>query len=243
LISWLIAVSVAWMLRRWVVRGEQTPFIMELPVYHWPTLRGILLHTGNRTWMFLRKAGTIILAVNVLMWMLMYYPRLPAARVAALTAELSASAAAPGALEVAGGIAREQLRHSLAGRFGRMLEPVTFLAGFDWRDNIALLGGLAAKEVVVGTLGTAYAMTDIDPDHADSLSARLAADPDWNPLRAFALMLFVMIYAPCLPTVAVIRREAGGWRWALFSMVYQTALGFVIAVAVYRIGGLFILSP
>jgi ferrous iron transport protein B len=238
LISWLIAVGVAWMLRRWVVRGEQTPFIMELPVYHWPTLRGILLHTGNRTWMFLRKAGTIILAVNILMWMLMYYPRLPAARVEALTAELSAAPSTSEAM-VAGTIAREQLRHSLAGRVGRMLEPVTFLAGFDWRDNIALLGGLAAKEVVVGTLGTAYAMTDVDPDHADSLAARLAADPDWNPLRAFVLMLFVMIYAPCLPTVAVIRREAGGWRWALFSMVYQTALGFAVAVAVYRIGGLF----
>jgi ferrous iron transport protein B len=238
LISWVMAVAAAWMLRRWVIRGEQTPFVMELPVYHWPTPRGMLIHTWSRTWMFIRKAGTIILAVNVALWMLMYYPRLSEARMAELTAE-AVAAAGDEAPETEALIAREQLRNSFAGRFGRLLEPVGSLAGFDWRDNIALLGGLAAKEVVVGTLGTAYAMTDVDPEASSSLSARLAADPDWGPLRAFALMLFVMIYAPCLPTVAVIRREAGGWRWAFFAMAYQTAFGFIVAVAVYRLGLLF----
>lgn len=221
LISWIMAVAAAWMLRRWVIRGEQTPFVMELPVYHWPTPRGVLIHTWSRTWMFIRKAGTIILAVNVLMWVLMYFPR------------RDADTGNPGET------AQARLLHSFAGRIGRALEPVSRLAGFDWRDNIALIGGLAAKEVVVGTLGTAYAMAGVDAEDAGSLSAKLAADPAWNPLRAFALMLFVMIYAPCLPTVAAIRRESGSWRWALFAMVYQTAFGFAVAAAVYQIGGLF----
>ena len=124
----------------------------------------------------------------------------------------------------------------MAGRLARPIEPVSQLAGFDWRTNIALIGGFAAKEVVVGTLGTAYSMGDVNPEAAESLSARLRKDPDWNPLRAFVLMIFVMIYAPCLVTVAVIRKESGSWKWALFSTVYSTVIAFVLATLVYQAG-------
>jgi ferrous iron transport protein B len=135
--------------------------------------------------------------------------------------------------------AQNQLAHSLAGRLGTAIEPLSHFAGFDWRDNIALIGGFAAKEVVVGTLGTAYSMGIVDPEDSGSLSSSLAADPSWSPLRAFALMVFVMLYAPCFVTIAAIKKETGSWKWAAFSTIYSTAFGFVIAVLIYQIGGLF----
>lgn len=221
-ISWVVALCAAWTLRRFVVRGEQTPFVMELPPYHMPVLKGVLLHTWERTWMYIKKAGTIILAVNVILWALMYFPRLPAERAASMGEEAQ--------------VAAGQLAYSYAGRVGLALEPVTKHAGFDWETNIALIGGFAAKEVVVGTLGTAYSMSGVDEEQFDSLSARLAHNPAWNPLRAFVLMIFVMIYAPCFITITMIRRESGSWGWALFSTAYSTAIAFVLAVAVYQAG-------
>ena len=219
-VSWCVALAAAWLLRRFVVRGEQTPFVMELPPYHVPVLRGVLLHTWERTWMYIKKAGTVILAVNIVLWAFMYFPRPPE----------HADGARP--------TAAEALSHSMAGRFGRAMEPVTELAGFDWRTNIALIGGFAAKEVVIGALATVYAM---DPEQADtdaSLAERLAAEPDWSPRRAFAMMLFVMLYAPCMTTIAVIARESGSWKWAAFSTLYATTIAFLIAVAVYQAGRL-----
>ena len=222
LISWIVALLSAWCLRRLVVHGEQTPFVMELPPYHMPVLRSVLQHTWERTWMYMKKAGTIILAINIVLWALMYFPRLPEDhQVAGIDAEDEQAQA---------------LAYSFAGRFGRTLAPLTHFAGFDWQTNIALVGGFAAKEVVVGTLGTAYSMGDVDPEEFDSLSQRLAQNDAWNPLRALTLMIFVMIYAPCLATVAVIWRESGSWRWALFSTTYSTTLAFMVAVALYQLG-------
>ena len=120
---------------------------------------------------------------------------------------------------------------------GRALVPVSRLVGFDWRDNIALIGGLAAKEVVLGTLGTAYALGDIDPESTETLSARLRADPSWSRLKAFAMMIFVMVYSPCVATLAIMRRETGTWRWPAFATLYTTAFAFVLAVMIYQVGG------
>jgi len=228
-ISWLIALSAAWVLRRFVIRGEQTPFVMELPPYHVPVPRSVLKHTWERTWMYIRKAGTIILAINIVMWALMYFPRPP---------ETVAADAAREVETTAGEVRAAELAYSFAGRFGQALEPATALAGFDWRTNIALVGGFAAKEVVIGTLGTAYSMGNVDPDASESLSARLRNDPGWTPLKAFALMIFVMIYAPCLATVAVITRESGSWRWAAFATAYSTATAFILAALIYQTGAL-----
>jgi len=124
----------------------------------------------------------------------------------------------------------------MAGRFGRALEPISQLAGFEWKTNIALIGGFAAKEVIVGVLGTAYSMGETDAEATGLLSERLAKDPDWNPVKAFAVMIFVMVYAPCFVTVSVIRRETGSWRWALFATAYSTTFAFILAVAIFRIG-------
>jgi len=138
---------------------------------------------------------------------------------------------------------RAQIEHSLAGRCGRALEPLSKYAGFTWRENISLVGGFAAKEVIVSTLGMAYSLGELEADEDVSedmpLVVALRADPQWSPLRAFSLLLFVMLYAPCLVTVAAIWRESGSWRWAAFSVLYSTAIAYVVAVAVYRGGLLF----
>jgi ferrous iron transport protein B len=313
-LSWVFALGMAFCLRRTVARGEQTPFVMELPPYHLPVLRHILRSATERSILYVRKAGTVILGVSILLWALMYLPRLdptPFARQhqAATAAALGALAATPyGALraaagiEAVGGLVRQvqqglsaaerlrlqgeqperlvlaevaagvrpaattpvreaagvvreyvertdrivseqrsaQLQHSCAGRLGQALQPVAALAGFDWRDTIALLGGLAAKEVVLGTLSMTYSMGDphgpADRNRTFNLAAALRADPGWTPLRAFALLLFVMLYAPCMATLVTIGRESGSWKWAVFSAGYSTALAWGVATVVYQVG-------
>ncbi|MCF6176950.1 MAG: ferrous iron transport protein B [Victivallaceae bacterium] len=220
LLSWCFALGAAWVLRKTIFKGEQTPFVMELPVYHLPTLRGILTDTWNRTWMYIKKAATIILAINIIIWALMYYPRYEPTAEDVATKQVQA----------------KQLQYSFAGRLGTALTPLSQFAGFDWRENIALVGGFAAKEVVLGTLGTAYAMENVDADNSQSLSERLAVDPDWDRLKAFVFLVFIMAYAPCFVTIAAIKKETGKWRWAIFSTVYSTTLAFVVAVLIYQVG-------
>ncbi len=119
---------------------------------------------------------------------------------------------------------------------GVALEKVLWPLGFDWRTNVALVGGFAAKEVVVATLGTAYSLGDINPKEAGSLGEKLTKEPGWNPLMAFTLIMFVMLYNPCLTTLAVIKRESGKWRWVIFAMVYTTTLAYLVAFAVHTVG-------
>jgi ferrous iron transport protein B len=115
---------------------------------------------------------------------------------------------------------------------------VSRYAGFDWRTNIGLIGGFAAKEVVVSTLGTAYSLGDVDPEDSSSLARRLADSPGWRPLTAISLILFVMFYAPCVVSVVCISRETGSWKWGAFSVAFNTILAFGLAVAVYQVGSL-----
>jgi ferrous iron transport protein B len=130
------------------------------------------------------------------------------------------------------------LQHSLAGRIGTGLQAVSRLAGFDWRTNIALLGGFAAKEVIVSTLGTAYSLGAADDAAAGSLAARLAAEPGWSRLTAWSVIVFVMFYAPCFVTIVCIARESS-WRWSIFSVVFNTTLAFGLAVAIFQLGHAF----
>jgi ferrous iron transport protein B len=243
LLSWAFALLSAVAIRKFVVRGAQAPFVMELPTYHVPTLRGVLRHTWSRTWMFIRKAGTLILATSVLLWSAMYFPRADTADIDARIASLQSQTADSDALAQFDALQRErqaaQLRHSVAGRAGAALENVTRWAGMDWRDNIALIGGFAAKEVIVSTLGVAYAMGDADSDEGGTLSAHLRSDPGWTPLRAFALMVFVMLYAPCVTVQIITRRESGSWKWPVFSMAYTIGLALVMATLIYQVGGAF----
>jgi ferrous iron transport protein B len=257
LVSWAGALLVARLLRSTVISGPSTPFVMELPPYRWPTFKGLAIHTWERTWQYIRKAGTVILAISVVLWAIMTFPRLPTETIApyqghraAPTGEAAqspigsgvvasqdmAASPAPNNAREAEAEAEAALRHSIAGRMGTALEGVTRWAGFDWRTNIALVGGFAAKEVVISTLGTAYSLGEIDPEAATSLSDRLIRAPGWRPLTAISLILFVMFYAPCFVSVVCIAREAGSWRWGAFSIIFNTLFAFGVAVLVYQAG-------
>ncbi len=257
-ISWAVAFLAAKFLRTTILRGPNTPFLLELPPYRLPTLRGLLIHTWERAWLYIRKAGTVLLAVSILFWALMNFPRLPASKQAAYAAQkravaaqmrtqaqggsgqLGARSAKSSALAaIDGAEARAALRYSLAGRMGMGLEHITYLCGFDWRTNVALVGGVAAKELVVSILSTAYSMGQTGRGKDAPLGAVLAADPAWNPLVAFTLILFTMLYVPCVVSVVCLAKEAGSWKWALFSVLFNTTVAFLLAVLVYQ-GGRFL---
>jgi ferrous iron transport protein B len=238
LISWGLALLAARILRWTLLKGETAPFVMELPPYRLPTFKGLLIHTWERTWQYIKKAGTVILGVSVLMWALMTFPGLPAEQVAQWETRIEAAQSEEAKEVLRLGMAKAEVGNSVAGRMGRALTYVTGPLGFDWRTNVALVGGFAAKEVVVATMGTAYSLSGVDPDEYGSLSEMLANDPSWSPLLAFTLMIFVMIYAPCFVTVVMIRRETGSWNWALFSMAYTTVLAYVLALIVFQGGKL-----
>jgi ferrous iron transport protein B len=247
--SWMTALVVAWVLRNTIIRGEATPFVMELPPYRLPTLKGLCIHTWERAWQYAKKAGTVILAISIIIWSFMTFPSLPETTLqdfarqrtavqSALPANpdpAAAAAARQELLRIDGLEAEAALKHSFAGRLGTALESVTLLAGFDWRTNIALLGGFAAKEVIVSTLGTAYAMSDVGEASQGSLSNRLRQDPAWSRLTALSVIIFVMLYAPCFVTVVAMARESS-WGWALFSMTYTTLMAFGLSIAVYQVG-------
>jgi ferrous iron transport protein B len=222
----------------------------------------LAIHTWERTWQYIKKAGTVILGISIMLWAMMTFPGLPDSKlevfeqqregakdqVSAAVAEEAESAEAgselsPGAqalkdqlMAIDGTEAEAALKHSIAGRIGTAFESISRLAGFDWRTNIALVGGFAAKEVVVSTLGTAYSLGEVDPEETGSLSEKLVASPGWRPLTALALMIFTIFYAPCFVAVVCIAKEAGSWKWGAFSMAFNTALAFALAVLVYQIG-------
>ncbi len=264
LISWSGALVVAKILRITVIRGASTPFVMELPPYRLPTLKGLFIHTWERTWQYIKKAGTVILGISILIWALMTFPGLddktagefeamrtavsdtvPDQVIAEIETagpdrELSAGAreVKDRLAEIDGLEAQAALEHSVAGRMGKALERISYLAGFDWRTNIALVGGFAAKEVVVSTLGTAYSLGEVDPENAQPLAQRLARNPGWGPVSAFAMIIFTIFYAPCFVTVVCIARETGTWKWAAFSVGFNTALAFGLSVLTYQVGSL-----
>lgn len=254
MLAWVVALLVAKLLRVTVLRGEPTPFVMELPTYRLPTLKGLAIHTWEKTWQYVRKAGTVILGASILLWATMTFPGLPADEEHSfelqrqqLLIEYSAADPAFVAEPDQGGLgeklanleatrAEKTLEHSLAGQFGRTLEKVSWLAGFDWRTNIALVGGVAAKEIVISTLGTAYSLGDVKAESRDNLSIALANDPDWDRMKALSLILFIMFYSPCFVTVVCIARETGSWKWGAFSMAFNSAFAFLLAMVVYQAG-------
>ncbi len=236
LISWGLALLAARMLRSSLLRGEQAPFVMELPPYRMPTFRGLLIHTWERTWQYIKKAGTVILAVSIVIWAAMTFPALPRQVQADFQSRIEAASSQKARNQIKAQRAAAELSHTAAGRLGRWLTGLTEPIGFDWRTNVALVGGFAAKEVIVSTLGTAYSLGHMGEEEATGLSQRLAREPGWNGLKAFALMLFVMVYAPCFVTILMIRRETHTWRWPLFSLVFNTLVAYGLAFAVYRGG-------
>ena len=259
-VSWSVALLAAKFLRMTVLRGESTPFVMELPPYRFPTFKGLLIHTWERTWQYIKKAGTVILGISVLLWAMMTYPGLPENRanlfeqqknelLAGYSEEIASRLQEPSedqseqVMELTRKLiaidnlkAESTLRYSVAGRIGIALESVSRFAGFDWRTNIALVGGFAAKEVIVSTLGTAYSLGSVDPGDSSSLKDKLARDSSWNPIVALAVLAFIMFYAPCFVTVICIAKESGTWKWAFFSMAFNTVFAFLMAVFIFQVG-------
>ena len=250
-VGWVMALLVARLLRSSIVKGESTPFVMELPPYRMPTLMSLLLHCWERGWMYLKKAGTVLVAISVLIWAAMTFPGLPEDKSAPFDTQISQleeklaafaegdEARAPIEEELGNlrnELKEEQLAYSVAGRLGKAVEPATRPMGFDWRTDIALLAGVAAKEAVVATMGTAYAMGEQDAEDPAPLAERLKGDEAWSKATALSLMLFVLLYSPCFVALVVIRQEAGSWGWVAFSILFNTALAYAVATAAYQIG-------
>ncbi len=262
MLAWVVALLAAKFLRSTVCRGTPTPFVMELPPYRFPTIRGLLIHTWERTYQYIKKAGTVILGISILLWALMTFPGLPDEQIAefeqqrngvieSITPEIAKEIEAGGETLSEDTVLYAQklttinnrqteaaLLHSAAGRTGSAMEPFTLLAGFDWRTNIALIGGFAAKEVIVSTLGTAYSMGEVDTEASESLGERLKNDKNWNRVVAIAALIFIMFYAPCFITVVCIAKESS-WKWAFFSMTFNTVFAFTAAMLVYQVGMFF----
>ena len=212
----LVAIGVARLLRGTVFRGESAPFVMELPPYRLPTGRSVGIHMWDRAWMYLQKAGTVILALSILLWALGTFPRLPEAPAEA-TAESQTQA----------------LEYSAIGRIGKALEPVIRPLGFDWRVGTALVGAFAAKEVFVAQMGLVFSLGEADEESA---GLRETLRKTYTPLQGLAMMLFCLLSAPCLATIAVTKRETDSWGWAVGMLLGMTAIAWVITFAVYRAG-------
>lgn len=205
----LLAVVMARLFSRFLVKGDDTPFVMELPPYRMPTMKAILRHTWEKGAQYLRKMGGIILVASIVIWALGYYPNHHSYNTVA-----------------------EQQEHSYIGQIGKAIEPVIEPLGFDWKLGIGLLSGVGAKELVVSTLGVLYT----NDTEADTVSLRERIPI--TPLVAFCYMVFVLIYFPCIATLVAIKQESGSWRWAIFAALYTTLLAWVIAFAIYQIGSL-----
>ena len=243
----LLALGLALLLRRTVLRGDDAPFVMELPPYRLPTLRSVALKMVNRSGLYLRKAGTTILGISILLWAATTFPKPDSYRVDAelqsgrLAVQTDGPPASGGGVprltqtEVEGRRATEDLEYSVAGRVGRAIEPVFSPLGFDWKIVTAMIGAFAAKEVFVAQMGIVYSIAGADAG-TEGLRAKLARD--YSPLVGFSMMLFLLVATPCMATIVITRRESGRWRWALLQLVGLTGIAYVLSLVVFQLGRL-----
>lgn len=207
----LLAVLMARIFSKFIVKGEDAPFVMELPPYRMPTAKSVARHTWEKGAQYLKKMGGIIMIASIIIWFLGYYPNHDRYETTA-----------------------EQQENSYIGQIGKAIEPVIEPLGFDWKMGIGILSGVGAKELVVSTLGVLY--TNEEDIENVNLSERIPI----TPLVAYGYMLFVLIYFPCIATIAAIKNESGSWKWAAFAACYTTVLAWIVAFAVHQIGKLFI---
>ncbi len=249
-LSLVSTLGAAAVLRRTVLKGPRPALVLELPPYRMPRVRNLLLAVWSRVRTFLTDAGTIILAITIVLWGLLSYPKDDEVTVRYATmarearAELSGEALEARLGELSAREAEEQMRHSLAGRLGRAIEPALEPLGWDWRIGVGIIGSFAAREVLVSTLGIVWGIgSDADEENEplrDALrnARRDDGSPLFTPLSGVSLMVFFVLAAQCMSTLAVVRRESGSWRWPLFMLGYMSALAYVAALATYQIGGL-----
>jgi ferrous iron transport protein B len=215
------ALVMAWIFKRTLLKSETPMLLLELPPYRWPSFRTILLRMWERGWIFLRRAGTVILALSIILWALLTYPKPtnPEAKPA------------------------EAIAHSFGGRMGHTIEPLIRPLGYDWKIGVGLIGSFAAREVFVGTMGIVYNIEDADETSAplrDTMMAEKHPDgrPVFTPLVCIGLMVFYVLAMQCVSTVAIVRRETNSWSWPLFQIAYMTALAWFGAFIVYQGGRL-----
>jgi ferrous iron transport protein B len=215
------ALIMAWIFKRTLLKSETPMLLLELPPYRWPSFRTILLRMWERGWIFLRRAGTVILALSIILWALLTYPK------------PSNPQATPS----------EAIAHSVGGRMGHAIEPVIRPLGFDWKIGIGLIGSFAAREVFVGTMGIVYNIEDADETSEplrDTMMEEKRPDgrPVFTPLVCIGLMVFYVLAMQCISTVAIVRRETNSWFWPLFQIAYMTGLAWLGAFMVYQGGRL-----
>src|SRR5690606_25277283 len=227
LFSVLTSLASAWVLSKTIkpLKAKRLPFIIELPPYRFPRIRDVLRMMWSKSSMFLREAGTVILACSIAMWALLYFPRPDAP------------------LETPQQHA-EHLEDSFGGRLGHAIEPVIEPLGFDWKIGVGIVGAFAAREVFVSTLGIVHAVGDGADEESEPLRQALqqAKKPDgskaYTPLVALSLMVFFALAMQCMSTLAVVKRESGSWRWPAFLFGYMTVLAWVVSFLVYQGGRL-----
>lgn len=210
----LLAVVMSRLFSRFVVKGDNTPFVMELPPYRFPTAKAIGRHTWEKGKQYLKKMGGIILVASILIWFLGYYPNHDAYPTQ-----------------------QQQQENSYIGMIGKAIEPVMRPMGFDWKLDVGLLSGVGAKELVASTMGVLYANNE--EAGTEGLAQQMRAD-GITALSAFCYLLFVLIYFPCMATIAAIKQESHSWKWGLFAAGYTTTLAWIVSFLVYQIGSIFI---
>jgi ferrous iron transport protein B len=250
----LVAVAVAFILKRTILKAPPPPFLMELPPYRVPNFRTVFQNMLTRAWLFVKRAGTVILAISIILWALMYFPRssqqtwaetqsvadVPQVEQSQAESENKTDRDQSSKVEVQS--ESDQLKHSFAGTLGHAIEPVIRPLGFDWKVGVALIASFAAREVLVSTLSIIYNVgKDEDAQSETLISAIKDAKTDdgalaWTPLKALTLMVFFVLAMQCMSTVAVVRRETNSWRWPLFMIGYMTGLAYIGALITYQGG-------
>jgi ferrous iron transport protein B len=244
LLGTVVALLMAWLFKRTLLKGETPMLIMELPPYKRPLLRVVLRHMWDRSKIFLRRAGTVILGINILLWFLATYPKTDVASIKAPAVASVAPAADPAPPDDAL-IAGEKLRNSFAGRMGRAIEPVIAPLGFDWKIGIGIISSFAAREVFVSTMSTVYNVGSDDSEAGTKALVKTLhtqTRPDgsalYTPLLGLSLMVFYVFAMQCASTVVVVRRETNGWKWPLFQWFYMGALAWGLAFVTWQGGHL-----
>jgi ferrous iron transport protein B len=239
-----VAVCVAWVLKHTILKAPPPPLVMEMPPYRMPNLLNLWQTMWSRARLFIRRAGTVILAISIVLWALMNFPRSQTKQDAPMSAGAAQPAEHDTARTATGADKGAQLRNSLAGRAGHAIEPLIAPLGFDWKMGVALIASFAAREVLVSTLSIIYNVgADAEADSPSLIEAvRNARRPDgspaWTPLVAVSMMVFFVLACQCMSTVAVVRRETNSWRWPLLMVVYMTVLAYTASLITFQGGRL-----
>jgi ferrous iron transport protein B len=245
LLGTVVALLMAWLFKKTLLKGETPMLIMELPPYKRPLLRVVARHMWDRSRLFLRRAGTVILGINILLWFLATYPRtengvMGKGSDGVMEKQIARDANPPSSAELAG----EKLRHSFAGRMGHFIEPAIAPLGFDWKMGIGIITSFAAREVFVSTMSTVYNVGSADESESGkqalAQTLRMQTRPDgsplYTPLLAVTLMVFYVFALQCASTVAVVRRETNSWKWPVFQWLYMGALAWILAFITWHGG-------